>query len=238
MKDYVNTLIEKGYSVAENYLNLDEVASWQNNWNDIQKRALLEEYKIKEINKNDMPNYNVVYKEDNNYVWKSTGKIKETTEGKILIDKILSDLQTINPNIEFMYDKFINQKKDYQGHAPHQDNAVGKNESHTQELYSAYISLTDTNEESGCLWVENADPKRQDSLKYCDTGCVAGNDCFCSNIKLLPTDMKRWKGHELIPLPLKKGDCVFFDGWVLHGTASNLSQNIRQTMIFHYGVMR
>jgi ectoine hydroxylase-related dioxygenase (phytanoyl-CoA dioxygenase family) len=237
MKNYLNTLIEKGYSVAENYLNADEVTFWQNKWNDIQKSALLEEYKIKETNKNNMPNYNIVYKEDNNYVWKSTGKIIQTNEGKKLVEKILNEFVPINANIKFMYDKFMNQKPGYQGHAPHQDNAVGKNEYHTNKLYSAYISLSDTDEESGCLWVENTYPKRTESLKYCDTGCVAGNECFCSNIKLLPTDMNKWKGHDLIPIPLKKGDCVFFDGWALHGTAANLSENIRQTMIFHCGVM-
>jgi ectoine hydroxylase-related dioxygenase (phytanoyl-CoA dioxygenase family) len=237
MKPHIEHLLQKGYSVAENYLTADEVAVWQNKWNDIQKQAILEEYGVKQANKNNMPNYNIVYKEDNNYVWKSTGKISETTEGKMLIDKILNDLQTINPNIKFMYDKFINQKKDYQGHAPHQDNAVGKNEYHTDALYSAYVSLSDTDEESGCLWVEDTDPKRSDSLKYCDTGCVSGNTCFCQQMKLLPSDMKYWKGHNLIPLPLKKGDCVFFDGWVLHGTAANLGENIRQTMIFHCGVL-
>jgi len=143
----------------------------------------------------------------------------------------------LEPNMTFMYDKFMNQKKGYQGHAPHQDNAVGKNAKHTNKIYSAYVSLSDTDENNGCLWVEDINPKRTTSLKYCDSGCVAGNVCFCSNVKLLPIDMKNWKGHNLVPLPMKKGDCVFFDGWVLHGTAANLGEHVRQTMIFHCGVL-
>lgn len=237
MESYLANLLEKGYAVAENYIDLNEVNFWQDKWHEIQKKALLEEYNLKSKKSDIMPNYNVIYKEDKNYVWKSTGKIKETQEGKTLIGKIVDDLKNIDSNIKFMYDKFMNQKKDYQGHAPHQDNAVGKNEYHTDRLFSAYISLSDTDEDSGCLWVEDISPKRTTSLKYCDDGCVSGNECFCSNIKLLPINMKNWKGHNLVPLPMKKGDCVFFDGWVLHGTAANLGNHIRQTMIFHCGVI-
>lgn len=237
MKSYIDTLVKKGYSIAQNYIDSQEVEHWQQIWTDIQKRALLEEYGVKDRKASIMPNYNIVYKQDKNYVWKATGKIKDTNKGKILIDKILQDLREIDTSINFMYDKFMNQKSNYQGHAPHQDNAVGKNEYHTNKLYSAYISLSNTNEESGCLWVEDTYPKRSESLKYCDSGCVSGNTCFCQQIKLLPMDIKNWKGHNLVPLPLKKGDCVFFDGWVLHGTAANLSENTRQTMIFHCGVI-
>lgn len=237
MKPYIQDLLQKGFALKKDYIDSQQIEFWQNKWHDIQKQAVLEEYGIKQSKKESMPNYNVIYKQDKNYVWKATGKIKDTHEGKTLIGKILDDLKDIDSNIEFMYDKFMNQKVGYQGHAPHQDNAVGKNEYHTDRLFSAYISLSDTDEESGCLWVEDQRPKRTHSLKYCDDGCVSGNECFCSNIKLLPIDMKNWKGHNLVPLPMKKGDCVFFDGWVLHGTAANLGNHIRQTMIFHCGVL-
>ena len=190
MKSYLANLLEKGYAVAENYIDQNEVKFWQDKWHEIQKQALLEEYGVKDRKVSIMPDYNIVYKQDKNYVWKSTGKIKELQEGKKLIDKILADVRKLEPSMSFMYDKFMNQKKDYQGHAPHQDNAVGKNANHTNKIYSAYVSLSDTDENSGCLWVEDTNPKRTTSLKYCDSGCVAGNECFCSNIKLLPTVFK------------------------------------------------
>ena len=238
MKQYLQNLLQKGYAVAENYIDPNDVENFTKEWEEIQKQALLEEYGIRSKENSDMPNYNVVYKQDKNYVWKSTGKIKNTVNGRKLIDKVLNDLRKIEPNISFMYDKFMNQKSGYQGHAPHQDNAVGNNEQKADKIYSAYVSLSDTDEQSGCLWVEDVQSKRITSLEYCKEGCVSGNACFCSNIKLLPIDMKNWRGHNLIPLPLKKGDCVFFDGWVLHGTASNLSENIRQTMIIHCGLIK
>lgn len=240
MKNYINQLQNKGYVMVENYLTSQEVETWQNNWESIRRTAILEEHgwrKNKINEKKFSGGYNILYKEDNNYVFKSSGKVPEMSEGKKLIEKVQNDLTQIDEKIEFLYDKFINQKKDYQGHSPHQDNSIGVNGA-THTFFTANISLTDTNEESGCIWVEDINPKRTENLHYCDDGCVSGglSMCHCQNTKLMPTVIKNWKGHNMIPLPMKKGDCVFFDGWVLHGTAANLSENIRQTIILHFAI--
>ena len=230
-------LKNKGYTVIKNMFDSEQIKKWKELVAVIEKEVILEWAGIKNKKKDDAYS-SVVYKENNHpYMLRCTGKLQTKTEGLEIIKYFENEFRKINDDVRFIKDRIINQKKDYQGLLPHQDNPSSFHHTITNEFYSSYISLTDTSEKSGCIWVEDIQPKRTSSLNYCDDGCAAGKTCSCLSLKITPIDIKTYKGHNMIPIELKSGDCLMFDGYLLHGTAANMTDNIRQTLIFGYGAL-
>lgn len=233
----LNELDAKGYTVIKNFLDDNAVKEYKSLVADIEKEVILERLGVKN-NKDDRVTTSEVYMEGKKpYMLRVTGKLITRPQGRELINYFEEQFRKINKNIRFLKDRVINQKKDYQGLLPHQDNSASFHHEVTNEFYSSYISLSDTNEKNGCLWVEDIQPKRTNSLGYCDTGCASGKTCHCLALKITPTDMITFKGHNMVPVELDTGDCIMFDGYLLHGTAANLTDTIRQTLIFGYGVV-
>lgn len=234
---YIETLINKGYVVIKNDLSLDEVKVMVETCKQVQKQAILETYGVKKF---DSQGDAKIFKDDDDkpYVWKTQNILLRTEKGKYYIDKWNKILSNIHPNIRFIKDRYMNQKKNYQGHLPHQDNSAASHQQITNQWFTVYTSLTDTDKESGCIWVEDVEQKRTKSVGMCDDGCASGNICKCMSIKVMPLDIENYKGHKMIPIELKKGDTIIFDGWVLHGTAANLSDNPRQTVMYTYGLVK
>jgi len=230
-------LQNKGYTVIKNMFDHEQIKKWKSTVSAIEKEVILEWAGVKN-KKIDDAYSSIVYKDANGpYMLRCTGKLQTRPEGVELIKHFEDEFRKINDDVRFIKDRVINQKKDYQGLLPHQDNPSSFHHTITNEFYSAYVSLTDTTEQGGCLWVEDIEPKRTESLKYCDDGCASGKSCACLQMKITPTDIKIYKGHNMVPIELKTGDCLMFDGWLLHGTAANMTDNIRQTLIFGYGVL-
>lgn len=233
---HFDNLQNKGYSVIRNHIDSDDIAEWKNMWSTIEKIALYEKQGLKHY---DIPGMVDMFFEGKPYVWKGQNILRRTKKGMETSKKYEEILQkNIHPNIRFIKDRFMNQKKDYQGHLPHQDTGSGHHKKITDSWYTVYTSLTDTDENSGCLWVEDITPKRSSGIGYCDDGCASGQDCKCISIKVTPVEMKTYRGHNMIPIDLKSGDSIIFDGWLLHGTAANLSNTNRQTLMFTYGILR
>lgn len=234
---HLQEIKQKGYTVIKNFLEKDKIEKYTKLVADIEKEVILERVGVKK-SKDDRVTSAEVYMEGKKpYMLRVTGKLITRPEGQELIKYFEDQFKRINDNIRFLKDRVINQKKDYQGLLPHQDNSASFHKEVTNEFYSAYISLSDTTEQNGCLWVEDIQPKRTESLGYCDTGCASGEACHCLALKITPTDMMTFKGHKMVPIELLTGDCIMFDGYLLHGTAANLTNNIRQTLIFGYGVL-
>jgi hypothetical protein len=229
-------LQDKGYTIIRNYISYQEVLEWKKLWKEVEIQAMLEDRGIKKFDEKGSAS---IYVEDGKpYVFKTQNVIRRTTKGKEYIQKFENELMNIHPNIRFIKDRFMNQKTNYQGHLPHQDVPANIHRHITNEWYTVYISLTDTNEENGGLWVEDISPKRTTALEYCADGCANGKKCLCQNGKIMPFDIKSYKGHNMIPVDLKIGDVIIFDGWVLHGTAANLSNETRQTLMLTYGKLK
>ena len=230
-------LQDKGYTIVRNHLNQNEISEWKDLWPKIEKESLLSAKGIKKIKE---PIYSDIFDDEGKpYVWKTQNSILRLDKGIETIEKYEKILQrNINKNVRFVKDRFMNQKTNYLGHLPHQDLATGCHRNISDKWYTLYISLTDTDVNSGCLWVEDITPKRTSRLGYCDEGCVNGKECLCTSIKVMPVDIKEYKGHNLIPIDLKAGDLIVFDGWLLHGTACNLSNDTRQTLMFTYAQLR
>ena len=230
------TLDETGFVLIKNDLSSEEVAQWKSIVPQIKKKAILDEYYPK---KESTKGSNIFSDDEEKfYLWKSQNILQEFDIGKKYIDRYLKILQNIHPNMRFIKDRFMNQKKNYQGHLPHQDNSASGHRQITDRWYTVYTSLTNTDIDSGCIWIEDIPNKRTDSLGMCDEGCAKGKSCSCINIKVMPFDIANYKGYKMKPVELKEGDTIIFDGWVLHGTAANLSDTIRQTLMFTYGILR
>ena len=231
-------LREKGYTVIKNLLTMDDVNIWKEIIKQIEKEVVLEHAGLKKLDPDEFIEPKVYLEGKKPYMIKCNGKVSTRPQGKILNKFFENEFRKINDDVRFIKDRIINQKKDYPAFLPHQDNPSSVHEQITNEFYSAYVSLTDTSEQSGCLWVEDMSPKRSSSLEYCRDGCAAGNSCKCFGMKITATDMRVFKGHNMVPVELQSGDCIMFDGWLLHGTATNTSDVTRQTLIFGYGAMR
>jgi len=238
-QSHIQQIKDKGYTVIKGlFKDPKKIEEWKSLIEAIQKEVILETKGIRE--KDESHTYSSLVFKDNGrpYMLRCTNKLVTRPEGRDLIKYFEDEFRKINDDVRFIKDRIINQKKDYQGLLPHQDNSSSMHAKITNEFYSAYVSLTDTNEQNGCLWVEDITPKRDSSLGYCEQGCATGKTCKCVAMKITPTDMKVFNGHNMVPVPLQTGDCIMFDGWLLHGTAANLSDEIRQTLIFAYGAVR
>jgi len=181
------------------------------------------------------------YKKNGRYdLWKAHYILIHTDIGKKLIGEITPLMHKINPKLVFMKDRIMNQGAKTKGHKPHQDTASGRQgffEKYTTgEIYTVYVSMTDTHEDNGCLWLEQAEERRKERLGYCDTGCVAGNDCHCTNWEYTSIDIENYKGHKMIPMKQNIGDAVIFDGYALHGTGKNITEDTRKTLLFMFAV--
>ena len=236
-QSHFTDLKNTGYTVIKNSIDINKVQAWKALWPTIEKQALLEQHGLKKYENTGLADI-FRDKENKEYVWKAQNILRRLNEGKKIIAQLENEFKKIHPNIRFIKDRFMNQRPNYHGHLPHQDNSAGCHDMISNEWYTVYTSLSNTNEESGCLWVEDIEPKRTKSLKFCDSGCAKGNACLCTIGKVMPYDIKLYQGHKMIPLNLKEGDSVIFDGWVLHGTAANLSENTRQTLMFTFGKVR
>jgi len=233
----IEALNNKGYVLIKNDLSLDEVNEMLDTCQEVQKQARLEKMYVK---KYDLQGDANILQDDQEklYVWKTQNILRRTAKGKFYIDKWLESLKTIHPNMSFIKDRYMNQKKNYQGHLPHQDNSAGGHEMITNKWYTVYTSLSDTDKDSGCIWIEDIENKRTQSVGMCDSGCAKGHACTCINIKVMPFDIENYKGYNMKPIELKKGDTIIFDGWVLHGTAANLKDTNRQTVMYTYGIVK
>lgn len=236
--NHIQQIKDKGYTIIRGLFSENKIESWRELVKHIEKEVILEQAHIKKADP-DRQYSSILYTENKKpYMLRCTGKLVTRPEGRELIKYFEDHFRKINDDVRFIKDRIINQKKDYQGLLPHQDNPSSVHEKITNEFYSAYVSLTDTTEQSGCLWVEDIQPKRTTSLEYCRDGCASGKTCKCLTMKITPTDIKVFNGHNMVPVELQTGDCIMFDGWLLHGTAANMTDSIRQTLIFGYGAVR
>ena len=111
------------------------------------------------------------------------------------------------------------------GQGMHQDNFYLLAQPAT--CIAAWTPIDDADEENGCLWVV---PGSQDGEIYCPE--KKGEKWLSygdSHITRFPRDTKP------IPVPVKRGETLFFGGHLIHGSGPNRSKTrSRRTFIGHY----
>ncbi|PCJ63052.1 MAG: phytanoyl-CoA dioxygenase [Planctomycetota bacterium] len=97
-----------------------------------------------------------------------------------------------------------------------------------RSMTGAWIALDDANLENGCLWVipgshkkgilyQMDEPLEKNEKEYGDTGIAHGFD-----------------ENQKIPVEVKRGDVVYFNGYLLHKSMRNNSQATRRVLVNHY----
>ena len=92
----------------------------------------------------------------------------------------------------------------------------------------AWTPIDDTDEENGCLWISPGSHKKG---IYCPEGNRAErwHNYGDSHISKFPRDKKP------VPLPVRRGQTLFFHGELIHGSGPNRSSSRwRRTFIGHY----
>ncbi|MBX3117936.1 MAG: phytanoyl-CoA dioxygenase family protein [Fimbriimonadaceae bacterium] len=109
------------------------------------------------------------------------------------------------------------------GQALHQDQRYLCAEPGT--CMAAWLALEDIDEENGCLTIV---PGSHDLPMLCP-GHADPNASFTDHLVPIP------EGLKAIPLPMKEGDMLFFNGSLIHGSGPNLSEDrFRRIIVGHY----
>ena len=231
---------KKGYTLIENFLNIKEANLWidffKQMGNEI-KRDIIKEKQGKEKKYKEATITIDPYK-GHRHLSRIQRVLVQTKQGKDFIDRGSKLIQSINPNLVFFKDRYIIQAPGMPGLLPHQDNSAVYHEEIAKAYYTIYIALTPTTEKGGCLFVENLPknpPQRKKNLRMCDVGCVQlDTECVCAAEGIGPKEIKKYKGYNMMPIPMSAGDCIILDGWLLHGTALNNGDSFRKTLTISY----
>lgn len=109
------------------------------------------------------------------------------------------------------------------GQALHQDQFYLRVQPGT--CIAAWLALDDCDEENGCLQIV---PGTHDLPVLCSVPADASQS-FTDDTVALP------EGMTPVPIPMKAGDVLFFNGQVVHGSYPNTSANrFRRSLIGHY----
>jgi len=145
-----------------------------------------------------------------------------------LAHPIIADTLTkvIGPNVKCMQSMLFIKASGKPGQAWHQDEIYIP--TRDRSLTGGWIALDDATTENGCLWVIPGSHKRgilwpqrvQHDTRF---------DCAHESFRFPYTD------DDAIPVEVKAGDMVFFNGYLLHRSLPNRAQSgFRRVLVNHY----
>jgi phytanoyl-CoA hydroxylase len=108
------------------------------------------------------------------------------------------------------------------GQALHQDQRYLQVEPGT--CVAAWMALDDCDEENGCLMVV---PGSQDLPVLCPLTSDSEESWSKDEVPIPP-------GLAAVPVPMKAGDMIFFNGQIIHGSKKNNSTRFRRIIVGHY----
>ena len=129
----------------------------------------------------------------------------------------------IGPDVKCMQSMLFVKPPGFQGQAWHQDEIFIPTRDHS--LIGGWIALDDATIENGCLWVLPGS-NRGPLYEMRDHG---NSDEFDS-----APESHGFDESGEIPVEVKTGDVVFFDGYLLHRSRKNRSQTYRRVLVNHY----
>ncbi|RIK40494.1 MAG: phytanoyl-CoA dioxygenase family protein [Chloroflexi bacterium] len=145
-----------------------------------------------------------------------------------LAHRIIVDVLTrvIGPNVKCMQSMLFIKASGKPGQAWHQDE--GFIPTRDRSLGAAWMALDDATVENGCLWVIPGSHKRgiiwphreHDDERF---------DCVVESFQFPYTD------DDAVPVEVKAGSIVFFNGYLLHRSLPNVAQRgFRRSLVNHY----
>ncbi|MEZ4866250.1 MAG: phytanoyl-CoA dioxygenase family protein [Caldilineaceae bacterium] len=134
--------------------------------------------------------------------------------------------QVIGPNVKCMQSMLFIKASGKPGQAWHQDE--GFIPTRDRSLGAAWMALDDATVENGCLWVLPGSHKRgilyphreHDDLRF---------DCVVESYDF------PYRDEDSIPVEVKAGSVVFFNGYLLHRSLPNVAHGgFRRSLVNHY----
>jgi len=154
-------------------------------------------------------------------------KISPVIKEFLAQDKIVNVLENIvSPNVKCMQSMLFVKGPGKAGQAWHQDEFYIP--TRDRSLTGVWVAIDDASIENGCLWIIPGSHKpgyimpRVDnhSNEYADVDTI---------------DVSNYKQNEIIPVEVKSGSVVFFNGYLLHSSRRNKTAgDFRTALVNHY----
>lgn len=134
--------------------------------------------------------------------------------------------KVVSPNVKCMQSMLFVKGPGKAGQAWHQDEFYIP--TRDKSLIGAWIAIDDATIENGCLWIIPGShmpgymmPRvKNNSSEYADVDTI---------------DVTGYRKEEIIPVEVKSGTVVFFNGYVLHSSLRNkTAANFRTALVNHY----
>jgi len=151
-------------------------------------------------------------------------KISAVVHQYLFHPKIVEVLtHTVSPNIKCMQSMLFVKGPGKAGQAWHQDEFYIP--TRDQSLIGVWIAIDDATIDNGCLWIIPGRPGymmpriKNDNNEYADVDTIDTSGCK----------------EEMIPVEIKKGSVVFFNGYTLHSSRRNKTTDcFRTALVNHY----
>lgn len=151
-------------------------------------------------------------------------KISPVVHNFLFHPKIVQVLtQVVSPNLKCMQSMLFVKAPGKKGQSWHQDEYYIP--TRDKSLVGAWIAIDDANMENGCLWIIPGRPGymmqrvHNDSVEYADVDTID------------TTGLQ----EQMIPVEVKSGSVIFFNGYTLHSSQSNKTTNcFRTALVNHY----
>ena len=140
------------------------------------------------------------------------------------VTRILS--KVIGANVKCMQSMLFVKSAGKSGQSWHQDEYFIP--TRDCSLTGAWIAIDDATVENGCLWIIPG--SNQPSLIY---PRVKNTDANFADVDTI--DVSKYSKEEIIPVVVKSGSVVFFNGYTLHSSLKNTTKNqSRIALVNHY----
>lgn len=134
--------------------------------------------------------------------------------------------EVVSPNVKCMQSMLFIKASGKPGQAWHQDEVYIP--TRDRSLVGGWIAMDDATVENGCLWVIPGSHRR--GVMYFQEW--HGDDRFdCSH----EATRFPWSNDDAVPVEVKAGSIVFFNGYLLHRSLPNYAQSgFRRSLVNHY----
>ncbi|MBC7889680.1 MAG: phytanoyl-CoA dioxygenase family protein [Ferruginibacter sp.] len=134
--------------------------------------------------------------------------------------------QIVSPNIKCMQSMLFVKGPGKAGQAWHQDEFYIP--TRDKSLTGVWIAIDDAGVENGCLWVVPGSHRSGYIMPR-----VVNNSDEYADVDTI--DVSGYSTDSVIPLEARKGDVVFFNGYLLHSSLRNkTANNFRTALVNHY----
>lgn len=143
-----------------------------------------------------------------------------------LFHKKITDVlvNIVSPNLKCMQSMLFVKGPGKAGQAWHQDEFYIP--TRDRSLIGVWIAIDDASIENGCLWIIPGRPGymmkrvKNDCNEYADVDTI---------------DVSQYNSDQIVPVEVKKGSVVFFNGYTLHSSKRNKTNDcFRTALVNHY----